>query len=319
MKSKLTQIQIVALAGTLGIVALGFGGYYYLDGQLSATEEQIVQLNTERQKLLSRPYTPSAGNIKGLTGNNEVLQTALKQLNSRLRSPDSKQATVAQVNAIVFKQYLAEERRKLIALAATKNVALPANFYFGFSRYVNQNPEDRDTAFLGKQWLAINELAQLLCLSGVARIENVRRTFDEISGGESKEATVVGVEAGSEVLRGKAQVLSRGLYTVYPFEIEFLAKPAALRVFLGKLLYTPDIFVVRAIYVNSVMPSPRRLEDLAKEVGSSSEGSSPVTRPPVPAMGFEEIKVRLRIDLVDWSGEMTVPEVKPKPAAATKS
>lgn len=319
MKGKLTQIQIVALAGILGIVVLGLGGYFYLASQLSATQEEIVQQNAERQKLLSRPYTPSAANIKGLGENNEVLTAALKQLNERLRSPESKLASVSQVNAIVFKQYLAEERKKLVALAASKNVALPANFYFGFSRYVNQNPEDRDTAFLGKQWLAINELSQLLCLSGVGRIENIRRTFDEVGGGDNKDAASLGTEAGSEILRGKMQVLSRGLYSVYPFELEFMAKPAALRSFLGKVLSTPNIFVVRAVYVNSVMPSPRRLEDLAKEVGVSPGGASTAARPPVPAMGFEEVKVRLRIDMVDWSGEMTAPEVKKQPAAAPKS
>jgi hypothetical protein len=316
MKGKLSQLQLIALIGFVSLTLFGIGAYLWLSSELDNAQQALTLRSAEKQKLLTRRTVPHPTSIETLTKNNEILTASLETLQARLKTGNPLLQGVVQKNAVVFKQEVFDTAKKLTELAKKKNVQLPANFYFGFSKYVTQNPEDRDTVFLGKQVLAVREFVTALLESEIGRLDAVRRTTDETSSPTSSSID----SSNPDALRGRLTRPPNSSYQVYPFEIECVGKPLALRQFLNRLTELPLIFVVRSVHISSTQPNPARLEDLARLAESPASISVPGRdKPPVPAMGFEDIKIRIRLDLVEWTGPQATPVTPPaKPGPPPK-
>lgn len=297
---KLSPLHWIALGGLVVIGLLGGGGIFLLSGKLDAARTDISTKAGQLGKLTGDRYYPSQANIDALSKGNDALGQALDVLKQKLLAPGNKLAQVVEKNPVVFKQELAEQIRSLSDLAAKDGVRIDANAsYFGFSVYQNNNPSDKGTRILGKQLLGIGEVATALFNAKISSLDAVRRTFDENP--SAAGAAGGGTGASTESLRGKIVTPDNGLYTVYPFEFEFTGSEESLRAFLSNLSGSPYVLIPRLLYIGSKRPSPPRVDELSTSVQSLGAGKKPPTF--VVAMGNDDIHVRARIDLIDWTGQ----------------
>ena len=304
-KPALTLIQWIALVGMVVIGLLGGTGIWFISQKLNDAQGAVQTEDSQLRKLLGERYLPSAENIGALEGNNKVLQAAIDLLQQRLQAPGNKLGDVKEQNPVLFKQQLAETLRSLSDLAVKNNVRIdPGVANFGFSNYQNNNPTEPATRVLGKQLIGIQEVLTELFKVRVTSLNAVRRTFDEngpgsMPGGASPQPSPGGggPGAGSEALRARIITSGAGFYTVYPLEFEFTGSEEALRDFISGLGTSPYVLITRFVVVNSVRANPPRLDDLAHTLDG-------LTKKPtfVVAMGHDDVHVRIRIDLIDWTG-----------------
>ncbi len=296
---KLTRIQWIAIAGMAAIGLLGGGGLFYLSQQLGQAQDALQSKVGDLQKLTGARYFPSQANIDALEKNNQALSQALDVLNQKLLAPGNVLAQVAEKNPVVFKQELSEKIHSLTDLAAKDAVRIdPAASYFGFTTYQNNNPSDRATRILGKQLIGISEVASALFGAKVSSLDALRRTFDENGAAPTLSS---GGGAGTEALHAKISTPENGLYTAYPLEVEFTGSEESLRNFLANLSNSTYVLVPRALYISSKRTAPPRIDDLVNEIQAIAAGKKPPTF--VVAMGNEDLHVRARIDLIDWTGQ----------------
>jgi len=319
-KPSLTLIQWIALVGMIVIGLLGGGGIWFLSQKLNDAQGAVQTEDSQLRKLTGERYLPSAENIEALEGNNKVLQAAIDLLQQRLQSPGNKLDDVKEQNPVLFKQQLAETLRSLSDLAVKNNVRVdPGVANFGFSNYQNNNPTEPATRVLGKQLVGIQEVLTELFKVRVTSLNAVRRTFDENGpgsmpgGAQSAAPGGSGAGAGSEALRARIITSGGGFYTVYPLEFEFTGSEETLRDFLSSLGTSPYVLITRFVVVNSVRANPPRLDDLAHTLDG-------LTKKPtfVVAMGHDDVHVRIRIDLIDWTGAPASKEAAGGKAASKK-
>ncbi len=190
-------------------------------------------------------------------------------------------------------------------MAAKNSIQIdPAAANFGFAIYQNNNPTQKATRILGRQFTGIKAVASILFDARISRLQAVRRTFDENGPGTPPAG------GGSEALRSKIATLGDGLYTVYPLEFEFTGSEDSLQTALGNLAASPYVLIPRFLVVTSKRTAPVRIDDLARSLQGGAEGQKKQTF--LVAMGDEEIHVRIRIDLVEWTGETTAKAPKEK-------
>ncbi len=304
-KPSLTLIQWIALLGMIVIGLLGGVGIWFLYQKLSDAQGAVQAEDSQLRHLMSGRYLPSTENIDALEGNNKVLQAAIDLLQQRLQSPGDKLGDVKEQNPVLFKQQLAETLRSLSDLAVKNNVRIdPGVANFGFSNYQNNNPTEPATRILGKQLIGIQEVLTELFKVRVTSLNAVRRTFDEngpgaIPAGGQPPTPGAGAAGGpgGEALRARILTPGSGFYTVYPLEFEFTGSEETLRDFLSGLGTSPYVLITRFVVVNSVRANPPRLDDLSHTLDG-------LTKKPtfVVAMGHDDVHVRIRIDLIDWTG-----------------
>lgn len=295
MAFKLSKFEIGMIVAFVVVTGAGIGGYIYTSGLVETAKADLTTANGELQKLVKQRYLPSDANIKLLEGNVASLTAALKPIQAQiLKSPENKLGQMQPQNPVTWKNSdLDQTVQRLTALAKGRRVALPTDYYFGFSRYQKSNPSEQATLTLGKQLYGVEQLATKLFESGdggsVIALRSIRRTFDE------DPATSQGGGAdGGESLRGTSQLGSSKLYRVYPFEVEFVGTTNGLRAYLNSLFKTPALFVVRSLQVtNSKIESPK-VGDLGK--GSNEKAGRDFV------FGGEQLTVLVRVDMIEWLG-----------------
>ncbi|MDE1171144.1 MAG: Amuc_1100 family pilus-like protein [Verrucomicrobium sp.] len=298
MKTALNRTQTAVLTGMAAIAVLGGAGLWYLSGQVGAVREEIDQQSGTLQQLAGGRYYPSAQNVEALKKNNAALEAALGEIRQRLQGGAKELNGAVEKNAVVFKQEMADRLKKLREEAAHNGVRIdPAAADFGFSMYRNANPSDSSTGMLGRQLLGIEAVSDALFRARVSSLDAVRRTQDENGDGQAK---------GPEAIPLRVTPLPGGTYTLYPLEFEFTGTEDAVREGLANLAASPLFLVPRALTVTSRRASPPRTDDLAKSVQTLEKKPSFLI-----ALGNEEIRVRARIDLVDWTEGAPAPKKKP--------
>lgn len=296
MAFKLSKFEIGMIAAFVVVTGAGIGGYIYTSGLVEAAKADLANANGELQKLVKQRYLPSESNIKTLEGNIATLQAAIKPIEEQiLKSPENKLGQIQAQNPVTWKNSdLDQTVQRLTALSKARRVTLPADYYFGFSRYQKTNPSEQATLILGKQLYGIEQLATKLFESGdggsIVALRSIRRTFDEDGAG----AQNAGGGEGSEALRGTSLLGAGKLYRIYPFEVEFVGTTNGLRTYLNSLFKTPVLFVVRSLQVtNSKIESPK-VGDLGK--GSNEKAGRDFI------FGGEQITVLMRVDMIEWLG-----------------
>jgi len=307
MAFKLSKFEIGMIAAFVVVTGAGIGGYIYTSGLVETSKADLTNANAELQKLVKQRYLPSDANIKMLEGNVSSLSAALKPIQEQiLKSPENKLGQMQAQNPVTWKNSdLDQTVQRLTALAKGRRVALPTDYYFGFSRYQKSNPSEQATLTLGKQLYGVEQLATKLFESGdggsVVALRSIRRTFDE-----DATAAQGGGADGGEALRGTSQLGSGKLYRVYPFEVEFVGTTSGLRAYLNSLFKTPVLFVVRSLQVtNSKIESPK-VGDLGK--GSNEKAGRDFV------FGGEQLTVLVRVDMIEWLGSQGAEAAAAAPA-----
>ena len=322
-KLSLSKIDIGYIVAFLVVGLLGGGAWWFLSGQLQDAQSAVTDAKAKFDKFSTDTkyhVVVNAGNIKTLQGNIDLIKSQLDPLvPTKLQPKDNKLQTVSadKEDPVTWKHDLDDDVHGLTDLAKTHAVTLPPNFYFGFSRYLSQSPNDEQTTVLSKQLLGTKELATILINAPVKSISSFQRTYEE------DPHTNQGA-GGSEPdrLQGFAFTSAGNSYTAYPFEVEFVTTAEELRPVLNNLLQSPYIFVVRSLNVeNSVLNSPK-LDSLDALAGGSPAGSvvgsSPgdvastaSTKGPQYLFGNSDIKVKARIDLIEWTADLSDSAVGP--------
>jgi hypothetical protein len=290
------------LVVAFGLTAIaGIGGYLYTSSLLDTAKQELGNENSRLQQLTtSRRYLPSEANIKALEENNKRLEAMLQPIMEQMLKKSEKLSKVTEKDPVLFKQDVTDTVKRLTDQAKAKNVEIPANFGFTFGRYQQTNPTKEATLNLGKQLAGIEALSQVVYNAGVRKLIAIRRTFDEDAGSGGVGAGSTAESLPLKIVRGES-----GFYTVYPLEVEFECAPLELKTFLEGAAKAPNIFVIRSVQSTNSTAVPKRADldkDAGPVAGEAAEGASRnEPRPPKTIIGNELIRVKVRIDLVEWT------------------
>jgi hypothetical protein len=320
---KLSGFDIGMIIAFVVIALLGGGAWYYLSGQLAATQQDVGTAASDFQKYSSKVvYLPTAGNEKVLQNNIDVMQAQLDPLvHSMLQASGNKLPSVTKEDTVAWKHDLDAEVSRLNTAAKREGVTVPDNFYYGFSRYLNTNPGDEQTAVLSKQLLGVEEIAKIFINAPVRAISTFRRTYEEDP--PSNSPVNPGRVADPDLLPGNAEIAPGNVYTAYPFEIQFEATTDGFRKVLADLQKSPYVFVTRTLIVQNSNPDSPQISDLDKLAGTPNAGvtdSSPGSvgagksdRGPQFLFGNETLQIKMRIDMIEWHGvAVDAPSAQPQ-------
>lgn len=304
MKIQLSKFDGMILGAFVLTGVIGAGLYFWSSSQLKDLQDQLSQASSHLNQLVSGRYMPDARNIKMLNENNKILKENLEAIETKLKASDSHLSDVQEKNPVIFKQDLNDVVQRLTAEAKSNDVVIPANFYFGFSRYLQSNPTQSSTLVLGKQLFGVERVCHLLFSSGITRLNSVARTFDEDGTASASDSPG---NTSPDRITGKVASIDGGLYTVYPLQFEFTCYTGGLRKFLSNLISSPNLFIVRSIQISNSKPVPPRLDDMIKALGVTTAAPDPMGNSSTgkglqPALGMENLRVKARIDLIEWTG-----------------
>jgi hypothetical protein len=312
---KISGFDLVMIIVFVVILLLGGGAWYYLSSQLDATKQVVSSNASDFDKYSNREvFLPTARNVKTLQDNIDLMQAQLDPvIHTRLQAPGDKLATVEKEDTVAWKHDLDAEVARLNSAAKLHGVTVPPNFYYGFSRYLNQNPGDEQTVVLSKQLLGVEEIANIFIDAPVRAIVTFRRTYEEDAAGASPVAGGNNLShSDSNVLPGRAETAPGDVYIAYPFEIEFETGIEGFRKVIDDLQKSPYVFVVRSLMVQNSSPASPQISDLDKIAGDSGPsvadtapggvGASKSSRGPQFLFGNETLHVKVRIDMIEWKG-----------------
>jgi hypothetical protein len=298
------------------VAALAFAGWWWLSGQLQTAQADAAaaagDFDTYSKK---QPYLPTKANLTTLQNNIRIMTAQFDPLvKNTLQSPKNGLGAIQQIDSVEWKHGLDDEVSRLNAAATTHAITVPANFYYGFARYLTTNPNQDATSVLQRQQLAIGAITDILINAPVRSIVNVERTYEEDSA--SAAAAHLG-QTSTGQLPGHSVDAPGGVYTAYPFQFEFDSDTESLRAVVDKLMQADYVFVIRSVMVqNQKLESPRT-SDLSTMAGinnndlpslvNSSPGAVAAAQPTSTVglqylFGDEVLHVRMRIDLIDWHG-----------------
>jgi hypothetical protein len=319
---KISGFDLAMIIAFAVVGLLGAGAWYYLSGQLDTTKQDVAAADADFETYSSREvYLPTQANMKTLQTNIDLMQSQLDPLvKTKLQAPGNKLPTVTKEDTVAWKHDLDAEVSRLNTAAKVHGVTVPDNFYYGFSRYLNQNPGDEQTVVLSKQLLGVEQLANIFINAPVKAILTFRRTYEEDPMGISRSGG--GSKTDTDLLPGRALVAPGNVYTAYPFEIELNATTENLRKIFSDLEKSPYVFLVRTIAIQNSNPNSPKVDDLEKMAGTPTGGvtdSSPgavgaaaATKGPQFLFGNESLHVKMRVEMIEWIGLATA-EAAPTP------
>jgi len=289
---------------------IGGAAAYYLDAyQLADTLNDVQAANDDFQKYSSKqPYLPTEQSVKVLQHNNELTQQQLDPLVKKyFLAEGNKLPKIGNVDTVEWKHQLDDTVTKLNAAAKVRGIKVPKDYYYGFSRYLSQAPSEEDTEVLSKQLLAIEQMVNILLGAPVNAITHIRRTAEENGLPNDMESKT------GDYISGHSAEVAGGIYTAYPFEIDFDTTTDPFRKVVEDLMQSPYIFVIRSVSVqNEKASSPQisELDTIASSISNasvteSSPGTVASAQPvagPQYLFGGEILHVQLRVDLIDWKG-----------------
>ena len=314
-KLNLSGFDLGMIIAFVVLTLLGGGAWWYLSGQLQAAQDDVSAAKADFDKYSTKSdFVVNASNGKNLQANIDLLKAQLDPLiRSKLQPKENKLSGIEKEDPVAWKHDLDDDVHNLTDAAKLHGVTLPPNFYFGFSRYLNQSPGDEQTAVLSKQLLAIEQLSTILINAPVKNIEAIRRTYEEDP--HSNSYSGPGGASEGDHLAGFALSAAGNTYTAYPFEVDFDTTSENMRVVVDSLLQSPYLFVIRTLSIQNSRPSSPVLNDLVQMAGSPSASvtdSSPgevaattSTKGPQFLFGNSTLKIKARIDMIEWNAQIS--------------
>ena len=318
-KLKISGFDLGIIIAFAVITVLGAGAWWYLSGALTDAQTDLTAAKADFDKVSSVTANPSSklvvsdSNVKALQTNIDLMKAQLVPvIQTEFKSKDNKLGLIRQEDPVAWKHDLDDEVHRLNTAAKNKSITIPANYYFGFSRYLNASPSDEQTAVLSKQMVAVEQITNILISSGVKGITSIRRTYEE-DPHTSSTPIPNGAAQESDHLAGYAITAPGGMYIAYPFEIEFATDTENLRNVLDGLIQSPYVFIVRSLSVKNSRPISPALTDLERMAGtppSSVIDTSPgevaattSTKGPQYLFGDSTLTVKMRLDLIEWTAD----------------
>jgi hypothetical protein len=314
-KLKLSGFDLGVIIAFAVITLLGGGAWWYLSGQLQAAQSDVKSAETEFVRYSVAKAGPdnivvSPSNGKNLQANIELIKAQIDLLNTKLQPKENKLSSIDKEDPVEWKHDLDDEVHRLNAAAKVHGVIVPPNFYFGFSRYLSQSPNDEQTLVLKKQLVGVEELANILINAPVKEIRAVRRSYEEDPHAVGGAAPGSGAAPEADHLSSYALNAPANAYIAYPFEVEFETTSENFRPIINSLIQSPYLFVVRTLSVeNSKLNSPMisELANLAGPPAGSVVGTAPgevaattTTKGPQFLFGDSTLKIKVRIDMIEW-------------------
>jgi hypothetical protein len=314
---KLSGFDIGVIIAFTVVALLGGGAWWYLSGELQTAQTEVASADDAFKKYSSNAkyhVVVSLSNEKTLQTNIDLLKAQLDPLiQAKLLPKENTLRSMSKEDPVAWKHDLDDDVYRLRDEAKLRAVILPPNFYFGFSRYLSQSPGDEQTAVLSKQLLGVEQLATILINTPVKGILAIRRTYEE-DPHTSAESTS-GPTTDTDRLSGYSLTAAGNVYTAYPFEVDFETTSENLRTVVDKLIQSPYLFVVRTLSVQNSIPDSPVMSDLDKLAGPPAAsvidtspgevaGSTP-TKGPQYFFGDETLKIKARIDMIEWDGDIS--------------
>ena len=317
----LSRFDLSVIGAFVVIGLLGAGAWWYFSSQFLAAQQDVSAAKAAFDKYSTTPGYSNNQSILVSTGNKKILQDNIALLQSQLDpliqaqflTKKNKLPSIDREDPVAWKHDLDEEVHHLADAAAHSNVKIPPNYYFAFSRYLNTNPDDQQTLVLSKQLLMSEQLTTILINAHVKDIQSIRRTYEEDPHPPGKPGAFA--PAGEpDRLGGYAysvSVAGGGIYTDYPYVIDFDTSVESLRQVMDDLIGSPYVFVLRSLSVENSQPNPPQQGDLDRMAGAplSVDQSAPgevaaavSTRGTQFLFGNAPLHVVVRIDLVEWTG-----------------
>ncbi len=289
---------LVTLIIALVITLLGGGAWYWTGTQLSGALDEKQNLQGRMNTLARGVYYPNAKNVQTLEESARALETNIQPLEEKMRQASSQldpvrgernaEGIYTGLSGDAWQKMLSARRQELMKLADESQIALPENFYLGFQRYRSLVPNDRFTLPLGIELMAIADISKILISSGVTELRSIKRVIVEDGG----SGGTTGAEAN--ILPARVVEAANANYTLYPLEFQFTGSPTALYKVIDQITGANLFYIVRFIEVQNEKTSiPSQSEVIANATDTVSNI--------VPVLGQESIRVRLRVDLVDWT------------------
>ncbi|AKJ65453.1 Amuc_1100 family pilus-like protein [Kiritimatiella glycovorans] len=163
-------ILAVLLIGTLVYTVREQVKALRVGGELKQQQERLRELNR-------RDPFPSKENVAQMKENVNQLQDHMVDLIELMRREQRPNENIAPV---AFASLLGRTRERMVGWAEDARVAVPEDFSFGFSRYVQGTiPQDKYVDRLVNQLYAVETLFHVLCVSGVREVTDIKRDVFE--------------------------------------------------------------------------------------------------------------------------------------------
>ncbi|MDA1204589.1 MAG: Amuc_1100 family pilus-like protein [Verrucomicrobia bacterium] len=188
-----------------------------------------------------------------------------------------------------FQDQLSEAAGNILAKAQAGDIALPEDFYLGFTQYKNQPPTTAAAPALGQQLASISNVVRLLLESRVTEITSITR-IPLPEEAEKKE----------DQARTEAGKLPELLLAV--FDVEFVAEQANFRQALNFIANAQPMVLVRVVSVANSNPMAPSKENPPENQDEPAVAETPGQPPPIPVLfGQENLTVKLRLASVSVS------------------
>lgn len=317
-KLKISGFDLGIIIAFAVITVIGIGAWWYLSGALADAQTDVTAAKADFDKVSSNPQfhmVVSEANAKTLEKNIELMKTQLVPvIQAQFKSKDNKLSAIRQEDPVAWKHDLDDLVHRLNAAARTKGVTVPANYYFGFSRYLNASPNDEQTAVLSKQMLGIEQLTNILINAQVKSISAIRRTYEEDPHtGTGTPGGMMPEGSEHDHLGGYAVTAPGGMYVAYPFEIDTETNVENLRNVLSGFIQSPYVFIVRTLSVKNSSPNSPAINDLDRMIGAPAPSvidtapgevaATTSTRGPQYLFGNSTLNVKLRVDMIEWTAD----------------
>jgi hypothetical protein len=314
LKLNISGFDLGVLIAAVVIAVLGAGAWWYLSGALQDAQTDVTSAKADFDKYSSNPkyhVVVSPSNAKTLQTNIDLIKAQLIPLiQTRLQPKENKLSTIDKEDPVAWKHDLDDDVHRLNESARAHSVTVPANFYFGFSRYLSQSPSDEQTAVLTKQLVGIEQLSTILINEQVKDIQAIRRTYEEDPHSVTTSNGPNLAEEGDQ-LSGYSTIAPGNSYTTYPLEVDFETTSESFRTVVDNLIQSPYIFVIRSLSVlnsKGATPTISELDTMAGTPAAPNPAAAPgdattaaSTRGPQYLFGNSVLKVKARIDMIEWT------------------
>lgn len=305
----LPKYAIVMIVLFVAFGLLGGGAWWYTAGMvtselelLQSTKRKIDQV--ERKKGIPFPndknkklIEESEVELKGLWEKvqPEVKKTSALYDSIRVKSGEGESLEIQGLSPQDWNALQIEKINKLDELAEKLSppISKGGDFYYGLNSYQGTLPPTDYTLELGVQLMVIEELSRILFEAPVVEIASMKRVMVEDAAGNIKTAPE----------RLKARVISHpeDLYKVYPFEVEFTCSPEALRKVINGISRSPQLLLIRFVDVNNEIGQGPDDMPTRSKVTASAAGQGAAAKLFFPVVGQEKVRVRMRVDAVEWN------------------
>ena len=125
----------------------GGAAWWYLSGQLQDAQAEVTAAAGKFDTYSKQEvYLPTHGNVKTLQNDIAVMTAQLDPIvQAKLQSPGNKLSSIDRIDTVTWKRNLDDEVRQLNSAAKLHGLVVPKNFYYGFSRYLNQKSMEEAT------------------------------------------------------------------------------------------------------------------------------------------------------------------------------